>query len=81
MLLAECDAGGVQRRQPCAVREVRRAGDGFELATDDGLLRTPRLVVATGGSRFPRSAPQTSASGSPPSSATASCRPTPAWCR
>ena len=39
MLLAECAAGGVQRRQPCAVRALRRAGDGFELDTDAGTLR------------------------------------------
>ncbi len=54
MLLAECAAGGVQRRQPCAVRAVRRAGDGFELDTDAGTLRAPRLVVATGGLSIPK---------------------------
>ena len=32
MLLAECDAGGVQRWQPCGVKAVRVAGDGsYEL--------------------------------------------------
>ena len=55
MLLAECAAGAVQRRQPCAVREVRHAGaDGFELDTDDGPVHAPRLVVATGGLSIPK---------------------------
>ncbi len=54
MLLTECEAGGVVRRQPCAVREVRRAGDGFELDTDGGPVATARLVVATGGLSIPK---------------------------
>ncbi|MFT3955140.1 MAG: NAD(P)/FAD-dependent oxidoreductase [Piscinibacter sp.] len=54
MLLAECDAGGVVRRQPCAVREVRRSDDGFALETDGGPVSTPRLVVATGGLSIPK---------------------------
>jgi predicted Rossmann fold flavoprotein len=54
MLLAECDAGGVQRRQPCAVHDVRRAGDGFELDTDGGPVSAARLVIATGGLSIPK---------------------------
>lgn len=54
MLLAECAAGGVERRQPCAVKAVRRAGDGFELDTDGGPVRAPKLVVATGGLSIPK---------------------------
>ncbi len=54
MLLAECAAGGVERRQPCAVKAVRRAGDGFELDTDGGTVQAPRLVVATGGLSIPK---------------------------
>lgn len=54
MLLAECAAGGVERRQPCPVKAVRRAGDGFELDTDGGTVRAPRLVVATGGLSIPK---------------------------
>ena len=54
MLLAECDAGGVLRRQPCAVRELRRAGAGFELDTDAGTVSAPKLVVATGGLSIPK---------------------------
>jgi predicted Rossmann fold flavoprotein len=54
MLLRECDAGGVTRRQPCTVRAVRRDADGFELDTDAGPVRSPRLVVATGGLSIPK---------------------------
>ncbi len=54
MLLAECAAGGVERRQPCGVKAVRRAGDDFELDTDGGTIRAPRLVVATGGLSIPK---------------------------
>ena len=54
MLLRECDAGGVTRRQPCAVRAVRRGDGGFELDTDGGPVRTRQLVVATGGLSIPK---------------------------
>jgi len=55
VLLAECDAGGVTRWQPCAVRAVRTAGDGgYALDTDRGEVRTPRVVVATGGLSIPQ---------------------------
>ncbi len=54
MLLAECAAGGVERRQPCAVKAVRRAGDGFELDSDGGTMRARKLVVATGGLSIPK---------------------------
>ncbi len=54
MLLAECDAGGVQRRQPCAVHDVRRASVGFELDTDGGPVSAARLVIATGGLSIPK---------------------------
>lgn len=54
MLLRECDAGGVQRRQPCAVRAVRHNGSGFELDTDAGPVHAARVVVATGGLSIPK---------------------------
>jgi predicted Rossmann fold flavoprotein len=54
MLLAECAAGGVERRQPCGVKAVRRAGDAFELDTDSGIIRATRLVIATGGLSIPK---------------------------
>ncbi len=54
MLLRECDAGGVTRRQPCGVAAVRHAADGFELDTDAGAVRTRRLVIASGGLSIPK---------------------------
>ncbi|QPF74310.1 NAD(P)/FAD-dependent oxidoreductase [Roseateles sp. DAIF2] len=55
MLLRECEAGGVQRWQPCTVADVRPlAGGGFELDSSAGSLRTTRLVIATGGLSIPK---------------------------
>lgn len=54
LLLAECGAGGVTRRQPCSVRAVRRTDSGFELETDAGPASAPQLVVATGGLPVPK---------------------------
>lgn len=55
MLLRECEAGGVQRRQPCAVRSVRPlAAGGFELDTEGEVVQARRLVVATGGLSIPK---------------------------
>lgn len=54
MLLRECDAGGVVRRQPCRVAAVRRTVDGFELDTESGSVQAGRLVIATGGLSIPK---------------------------
>ena len=54
MLQAECDAGGVQWRMPCAVAAVRRGAHGYELDTDAGVLQAKRIVVATGGLSIPK---------------------------
>lgn len=54
MLLAECEAGGVVRRQPCRVHAVRHDGRRFELDTDTGPASAPQLVVATGGLSIPK---------------------------
>lgn len=55
MLLRECEAGGVQRWQPCTVADVRPLGNGdFELDSSAGPLRTRRLVIATGGLSIPK---------------------------
>ncbi|MDP3253987.1 MAG: NAD(P)/FAD-dependent oxidoreductase [Hydrogenophaga sp.] len=55
MLLRECEAGGVQRWQPCGVKTVRVAGDGtYELDTDRGEVRSHTVVVATGGLSIPK---------------------------
>ncbi|KGM39351.1 membrane protein [Aquabacterium sp. NJ1] len=60
MLLKECDAGGVVRRQPCAVQAVRPTGDAsgqrarFELDTDAGQVEAHQVVIATGGLSIPK---------------------------
>lgn len=54
MLLAECDAGGVERWQPCPVADVRRGANGFELDTSRGTVTADRLVIATGGLSIPK---------------------------
>ena len=54
MLLAECNAGGVQRWQPCAVNGVQAVADGFEVDSGRGPVRAHQLVVATGGLAIPK---------------------------
>ena len=58
MLRAECDAGAVRWRTPCAVASVgvveARSGREFSLLTDGGELRADALVVATGGLSVPK---------------------------
>jgi len=54
MLLRECEAGAVSRWQPCAVNEVTRTANGFELATGRGAVSTTRVIVATGGLSIPK---------------------------
>jgi predicted Rossmann fold flavoprotein len=54
MLLAECDAGGVTRWQPCGVKAVRHSDGLYELDTDRGPVQTSALVVATGGLSIPK---------------------------
>ena len=54
MLLAECEAGGVVRRQPCRVHAVRHGASGFELDTDAGVALAAQLVIASGGLSIPK---------------------------
>ncbi|MFY7865423.1 NAD(P)/FAD-dependent oxidoreductase [Roseateles sp.] len=57
MLLAECEAGGVQRWQPCSVLDVQQGpapNGGFLLETSRGQVQTRRLVIATGGLSIPK---------------------------
>jgi predicted Rossmann fold flavoprotein len=54
MLVTECDAGGVQRWQPCSVSAVRPDASGFELDTSRGPVSAAKLVVATGGLSIPK---------------------------
>ena len=54
MLLAECEAAGVEIRTHCSVEEVRQGDDGgFRLRTSQGTFVAPALVVATGGLSIP----------------------------
>jgi len=62
MLLAECEAGGVERWQPCSVKKVAflaSEADGtgagsYQIDTDRGPVRARSLVVATGGLSIPK---------------------------
>jgi len=54
MLLAECDAGGVERWQPCSVDSVAVDAGRFVLSTSRQPLAAAKLVVATGGLSIPK---------------------------
>ncbi|MGJ7521582.1 NAD(P)/FAD-dependent oxidoreductase [Variovorax sp. LT1P1] len=60
MLLAECDAGGVVRWQPCGVKRIAytapegTAGGHYRLETDRGPVDAPQVVIATGGLSIPQ---------------------------
>ncbi|WP_395060355.1 NAD(P)/FAD-dependent oxidoreductase [Polaromonas sp.] len=61
MLLAECDAGGVTRWQPCRVSGIKYAcspdgesASSYQIESDRGLIETPQLVIATGGLSIPK---------------------------
>ena len=54
VLRAECARGRVEWRQPCPVDGVTRVGDAFEVATPQGRVMAPSLVVATGGLSVPK---------------------------
>ncbi len=60
MLLAECDAGGVTRWQPCSVKAIaslaasEAAPSRYEIQTDRGPVQARCLVIATGGLSIPK---------------------------
>ncbi len=54
MLLRECEAGDVQRWQPCTVADLRPTAGGFELDTSGGPVQARRVVIATGGLSIPK---------------------------
>ena len=55
LLLAECEAGGVQRWQPCGVKALRVAGDGsYQIDTERGTVSSRAVVIATGGLSIPK---------------------------
>jgi predicted Rossmann fold flavoprotein len=54
MLLAECEAGGVTRRQPCGVKDIQCTAEGvYELDTEQGPVQSQKVVIATGGLSIP----------------------------
>ena len=56
MLLAECDAGGVARWQPCGVKSIsaQDSPNRYEIQTDRGPVLTSAVVIATGGLSIPK---------------------------
>ena len=62
MLLAECDAGGVTRWQPCSVKNIRflaSSADGtsvssYEIESAMGTIQCTAVVIATGGLAIPK---------------------------
>ncbi|HKY01776.1 MAG TPA: NAD(P)/FAD-dependent oxidoreductase [Burkholderiales bacterium] len=54
MLRAECDKGDVQWRMPCKVERVVFDAGQYDIHTDQGRFRAPKLVVATGGLSVPK---------------------------
>jgi predicted Rossmann fold flavoprotein len=62
MLLAECDAGGVTRWQPCSVKNIRflvdqacgTSASSYEMDTTMGTVQCAAVVIATGGLAIPK---------------------------
>jgi predicted Rossmann fold flavoprotein len=62
MLLAECDAGGVTRWQPCEIKNIVKAAcspdnpgvGSYQIDSDRGCIETPQIVIATGGLSIPK---------------------------
>jgi predicted Rossmann fold flavoprotein len=54
MLLHDMEAAGVTLWLGCALGDVRRVGDGFEVETARGPQRSRAVVVATGGKSIPK---------------------------
>ena len=61
MLLAECEAGGVTRWQPCGVKNLTFLGDSqrgmatgsYQIESDRGAIDCAAVVIATGGLSIP----------------------------
>ncbi|WP_298923148.1 NAD(P)/FAD-dependent oxidoreductase [uncultured Ramlibacter sp.] len=62
MLLAECEAGGVTRWQPCKVENIRESASSphgtdayrYEIDSDRGVVQARHVVIATGGLSIPK---------------------------
>ncbi|CAN5422831.1 NAD(P)/FAD-dependent oxidoreductase [soil metagenome] len=54
LLVAECDRGGVQWRQPCSVDSLEAVQGGYRLTLGGETIVGRRVVVATGGLSIPK---------------------------
>ncbi|OWY29308.1 NAD(P)/FAD-dependent oxidoreductase [Herbaspirillum robiniae] len=54
MLKAECDAGNVAWRMPCAVESIGKSGELFRIDTAAGEILASSVVIATGGLSIPK---------------------------
>jgi predicted Rossmann fold flavoprotein len=54
MLLALCEAGPVERWQPCSVGAVEHSLGRYRLQTERGPVEAAQLVIATGGLSIPK---------------------------
>jgi predicted Rossmann fold flavoprotein len=54
MLLALCEAGQVERWQPCSVGAVEHSLGRYRLQTERGAVEAAQLVIATGGLSIPK---------------------------
>lgn len=54
MLLAECEAGGVTRWQPCGVSGIAHDGQAYTVQTARGTVQAKAVVIATGGLSIPK---------------------------
>jgi len=54
VLLAECDAGGVTRWQPCSVASIEHGAAGYALQCSQGTISARAVVIATGGLSIPK---------------------------
>jgi hypothetical protein len=53
MLRAEAEKGGVQLAHPVRIQAIGQVGPNWSIATDQGTLIVPQLVMATGGLPVP----------------------------
>ncbi|MBF0454544.1 MAG: NAD(P)/FAD-dependent oxidoreductase [Magnetococcales bacterium] len=54
LLVDQCERSGVKWQLACQVNGVKRQGEGFLVATNQGTYLSGALVVATGGRSFPK---------------------------
>jgi hypothetical protein len=62
MLLAECDAGGVTRWHSCHIKNIAFSAarpldnclSSYEISSDQGIIQTRAVVIATGGLSIPK---------------------------